>query len=262
MSQLTLGQNPYSGGLLEGFSGNVPAELDQPITAEDASAGEWAAMKDSYRRDLLANVGLSAGLQLGQSGLQFINTAQDKRNKEQLAKLEGQMARGEYFDPGEQTLMEQTLLDPARAMGDEAQLRDEGLVAARGGTMSARDLARARRENRRAARKAAREAGKTIAAARLQRRREKLAELEARYAYKGERQRGKLESVSQALGAIGGVVGGARAAKKIKQFDPTGLIAAGYSSEEIDALTSALGGSRNALETWQLAAGLGRREKV
>jgi hypothetical protein len=182
--------------------------------APTAITGEaYDAATKRMMKEVGGNLALSGGLQVAQSLLDFVPTAQDRRNKQEIAKLEQMEERGTLGLSGqERSQLERDLLNPTRALAHESRQREEELAAASGGR-DVGSLVRANREERRRVDAATQQAGSAISRANLEKADAQLRELEQRYAYKSERAGQRLDSAQRGIAEVGKLVGKTAAAQ-------------------------------------------------
>ena len=198
------------------------------LTEASASKAEDRLLQDAYNRDILTNMLLSTGAQALQYRAMKKDTAQDVRNKEQLARLERLEAQGRLGLSGqERRQAEATMLSPVRALATEDRRRAEGRLAMMGNQSSAAGLDRTERQasdrvERQAgdkAQKAGLAAGMEISKLHLDKAAQQLNELEERTAYEAERTKGQREFIAQSLGQLGGIAGQAMASRAVPKLN-------------------------------------------
>lgn len=179
-------------------------------------------------KELAANAGIAAGLQALQFGASFIDTPQDKRNEEQLAKLERLEEEGRLGLSGsERDQLNRELMDPVRALAGESRQRSEALQAASGNSQSAGALVRAGREERRDVQEAAQKAGVAIGRANLEKAAAQLDELESRVAYESNREAQRIQQGTAIIEGMAPLVGKAAAGQaQVRKATPDEIRAA------------------------------------
>ena len=190
------------------------------LTEASASKAEDRLLQDAYNRDILTNMLLSTGAQALQYRAMKKDTAQDVRNKEQLARLERLEAQGRLGLSGqERRQAEATMLSPVRALATEDRRRAEGRLAMMGNQSSAAGLDRVERQAGDKAQKAGLAAGMEISKMHLDKAAQQLNELEERTAYEAERTKGQREFIAQSLGQLGGIAGQAMASRAVPKLN-------------------------------------------
>lgn len=194
--------------------GQNTLEAATPKTVYDKSA------QQAQRSDLGGAAGLSAGLQAAQLAAMLMRTAQDKENKKRLEELEKLRDQGRLGLKGAELAQAETaMLNPQRALATEQRKRSEAQMAGMGQQLSAADLLRAEKVSQQQVQDQTFKAGATISQMNLDEAQRQLTELQQRIAYKGERQKGKLEALSQAIGQGGQLLGQVRATRAVPQLD-------------------------------------------
>lgn len=194
--------------------GENTLEAATPRTVYDKSA------QQAQRSDLAGAGAISAGLQAAQLAAMLMPTAQDRENKKRLEELEKLRDQGRLGLTGaERAEAETAMLNPVRALATEQRQRSEAQMAGMGQQLSAADLQRAEKVSQQQAQDKAFQAGATISQMNLDRAQQQLTELQQRIAYKSERQKGRLEAGSQAIGQAGQLLGQVRATKAVPQLD-------------------------------------------
>lgn len=209
-----------NGTLPAKYSSNVLDTYGEPLEPVEDKGLFDKDLDDAQKRSMMQNLMLSGGLQAVQAGVAAIPTAQDRRNKEELARLQ------KLFDEGKAGLtdaeiaeMERLMLTPGRALSTEQRQRMEAQLASAEQRSSAADLQRVEKQAQQQVQEAAFKAGAQISAANLQRAQEQLRELEQRIAYKAERQKGRREAFVGALGEAGKVLGQTMATQAVPTLD-------------------------------------------
>jgi hypothetical protein len=168
-----------------------------PVAYDPAAIGQ--AQRQGVREAGVA-AGIGALGEAAQFGLSFVQTAQDRRNKERLADLRGREKSGTLGLTGaEREQMDNTLMDPVRALAGEEATRMEGTIAAKGGTTSAADLVRVQRESDRRVDSASIAAGNEINRANLAAAADQRNELDERASYQSDRQRSRIDQIGATL---------------------------------------------------------------
>ena len=190
------------------------------LTEASASKAEDRLLQDAYNRDILTNMLLSTGAQALQYRAMKKDTAQDVRNKEQLARLERLEAQGRLGLSGqERRQAEATMLSPVRALATEDRRRAEGRLAMMGNQSSAAGLDRTERQASDRAQQQGLAAGMEISKMHLDKAAQQLNELEERTAYEAERTKGQREFIAQSLGQLGGIAGQAMASRAVPKLN-------------------------------------------
>jgi hypothetical protein len=182
--------------------------FDGPLTAADIERQQKAAMGEYW-----GAAGIGAGLGAAQLGLSFIDTAADKTNKEELAKLQERSKRGELgLTAGERQQYERALLDPVRAIAGQQQREEESAIASAGRVTSAADITRARREGRSRLDQASIAASENIQRAHSAEAQREAQELSERLATEANRERERISMVGQTISGLAANIGKVAAA--------------------------------------------------
>ena len=176
------------------------------------SPGDITRAQNAGAKQAGVAAGIGAAAQLGQLGLTFVNTAQDKKNKERLAELES-TRKGLSAD--ERRVAEDTMMNPVRAMATESRQKNEASLAAMGGS-SVADLTRVRRESERRVGEAGVQAGANIAKLDLDAAAAQRAEEESRRSYESSRARQRIEMLGQTLAKGAEMMGPVLASSAVK----------------------------------------------
>ena len=200
--------------------GTAGTAQEDILTEAAASKAEDRLLQDAYNRDILTNMLLSAGGQALQYRAMKKDTAQDVRNKEQLARLKRLEAQGRLGLSGrERRQAEATMLSPVRALATEDRRRAESRLATMGNQTSAADLDRVERQASDRAQQQGLAAGMQISQMHLEKAAQQLNELEERTAYEAERTKGQREFIAQSLGQLGGIAGQAMASRAVPKLN-------------------------------------------
>jgi len=117
-------------------------------------------------------------------------------------RLEGLAERGELGLTARERAEIRTAYErPAKAMAEEARMRGEASLAATGGTLSAGELARRRKEESQTVQQALSDAATTITQADMQKAQQQLAKLEGIKEYRTQAQQQATDSILQTVGA-------------------------------------------------------------
>lgn len=176
----------------------APDYFDEYTTPDDIKRAQGAAFAEYGMNAAAGGLGL-----LGQTALSFEDTAQDTKNKSELAKLERLEERGKLGLTGEErTTYERGLLNPVKAAAAEQGRRDEARLAAGSAGRSAADVVRAQREIDRRLDSAALSAAQQIEQAHLARKAEQRQEMEERRSYESGRETQRLNLIAQTIPGV------------------------------------------------------------
>lgn len=207
-------------------NGKSSTSLDDAVANFSEAAGTTGidpadpSAQKAYMRDLYSNLGISMIPGAVQLGAQAFPTAFDVHNKKRLKELEDLRDQGKLGLSGaERTQMEQTLLTPVKSLATESRKLAEAQQASLGGTASAAELARIQKRSDAQVQDKAMEAGLRINQANLDMAAQQLQELESRKMQQAEKQKAMLSTVAKTASGIAPVVGQARAARAVQQFD-------------------------------------------
>jgi hypothetical protein len=182
-----------------------------------------AASQAAFRKDLRANLALSAAPTLLQAASLAVPTAQDRRNKERIAELEEKERTGRLGLSSEEREAFDQALGSTRALAADARRATEAREASTGSRTSAATAERARRAEQAAVLDQATQIGLQKARANLEAAERQRQELEARLAQKSDRQKQALSLLAQSAAGLAPVVGMARAGRAIETMDPSVL---------------------------------------
>lgn len=197
---------------------------DHAVRNMPLSQGEMILAQQAHKRELTSTLGAAGVAGAAQMGLSYINTAQDKRNKEKLAELERREKAGLLGKSAkEDAFLEASLMNPVRTFATQQTQRGEAERASMGATRSARDVMQAQRGEREVVAQAAQQAGLKKAERFFQRKAAELQELEQRTAYESERSKNRLEMLGQTIAGISGLAGKYMAANVQETITPDQL---------------------------------------
>ena len=190
----------------------APDYGDDFTTPGDIQRGQKAALAEYG-----VNAGVGALGLAGQEALSFVDTAQDTKNKGELAKLEGLERRGKLgLTDEERATYERGLLNPVKAAAAEQGRRDEARLATSGG-VSAADVVRTQREHDRRLDEAGIDAAQKIEGANLARKAEQRQEMEERRSYESGRETQRLNLLAETIPGVLSNVGKVAAGMAVPQ---------------------------------------------
>lgn len=190
------------------------------LTPEQRKAQE--DMRKAYMNQVGWGLGTSAAATAAQFGAMALPTAQDARNKAQLAKLNAALGRGEMAATPQAALIRQEFnqqMGTAGALGRQAQQQTASRLAASGDSLPVAQRMAMEKAAAQPAQQAAAAAGQARAASNLQEMARQIEELDSRTAYKAEKQKALLQAGSQLIGQAAPLVGQVVAAQKVSKID-------------------------------------------
>jgi hypothetical protein len=224
MSKLTLYPgNPYPVGTVDWQRWETKQAMMTPMPATTSPVGQEIADKKRMWNELGGNLGVAGVTAGAQMAINAIPTAQDKLNKDRLAKLNAALDKGNIDETTAQAQAIEAessrMQQQAAGRATEGRQRAEAIQAATGNTTSAAAALTPGREAQRAYSTDALVAGQTRLAARLEEAARQYKERDERTAYKSERQAQKRSAASQAIGQMAGIVGYGAAGRSTGKLD-------------------------------------------
>ena len=221
MSAYTYPYSPAAAAAQSAANAIAPSIAAMPSAGTTTAAGLQMA-NATLAKELAVNAGIAGALGAAQLGMSFIPTAQDERNKAQLAELERLEREGRLGLSGnERAQLTREMMNPVRALARESRLNTEAAQASMGNTTSVANVTRAAREERRDVQEAAGKAGAAIGRANLEKAAQQLQELEQRTAYQSNREADRIGMGMRTLSQVSPMLGQAAAAQvQVRQPTP------------------------------------------
>lgn len=180
--------------------------------SEFTTPGDIKRAQQAATAEYAVNAGIGALGSAAQLGTSFIDTAQDTKNKQELARLEKLEKGGKLGLTGEErATYERGLLNPVKAIAADADRLAEARMAAGGSGHDAASTVRAQRESQRRLDEAGIAAAQKIEAAHIARKAEQREEMEQRRSYESGRETQRLNYVAQAVPGLLANIGKAAA---------------------------------------------------